>query len=182
MRKIILYIATSLNGKIARKDGSIDWLESMPNPDKEDYGFKPFFESVDTTIQGNTTYQQVMGWDIEFPYKGKKNYVLTTKAHPGKNPYVDFVNHHPEAFIENLKKQQGKDIWLIGGGKVNTLLLNAGLIDEICLFLMPILLSDGIDLFEGTPDLTNLHLMKEHRYKSGALELNYRIGNQKGLK
>lgn len=92
---------------------------------------------------------------------------------------MEFVNHHPEEFIKNLKQQDGKDIWIVGGGKVNTLLLNAALIDEIRLFQMPILLPDGIDLFEGSPNLTHLQLIKEHKYNSGVLELNYRVRNQK---
>ena len=59
-RKLILYIASSLNGKIADAEGRVDWLESMPNPDKLDYGYAEFYDSIDTTIQGNATYKQVM--------------------------------------------------------------------------------------------------------------------------
>jgi len=79
VRKIKLYIATSLNGKIASSDGNVDWLESIPNPEKTDYGYKAFYDSIDTTIQGYNTYNQILNWDIDFPYKGKKNYVLTKK-------------------------------------------------------------------------------------------------------
>lgn len=77
MRKIKLYIATTLNGKIARSDGSVDWLESIPNPEKIDYGYSEFYNSVDTTIQGNNTYKQIISWGINFPYTGKKNYIFT---------------------------------------------------------------------------------------------------------
>ena len=76
MKKLKLYIAISLNGKIAKPDGSVDWLNNIPNPDNSDMGYTDFFESVDTTIQGYKTYKQVIDWGIEFPYKGKKNYVI----------------------------------------------------------------------------------------------------------
>lgn len=79
MRKIILYIATSVNGYIAKSDGSVDWLESIPNPNKDDYGCPKFYSSIDTTILGYNTYKQIINWDIEFPYKEKTNYVLTRK-------------------------------------------------------------------------------------------------------
>lgn len=79
MRKIKLYIASSINGKTAKIDGSVDWLEEIPKPEKADYGYAKFYESIDTTIQGSNTYQQIMNWGIGFPYKGKKNYVITRK-------------------------------------------------------------------------------------------------------
>jgi dihydrofolate reductase len=77
MRKIKLYIAMSLNGKITKTDGRVTWLETLPNADKMDYGYADFYESVDTTIQGFNTYKQVLDWGIDFPYADKKNYVIT---------------------------------------------------------------------------------------------------------
>ena len=71
MAKIKLYIAQSLNGKIAQKDGSVDWLNAVPNPEKTDYGFSGFLDSAGVTIQGYKTYKQLIDWEIEFPYKGK---------------------------------------------------------------------------------------------------------------
>ncbi|PLX03162.1 MAG: dihydrofolate reductase, partial [Marinilabiliales bacterium] len=58
----------SLNGKIAKKDGSVGWLDNIPNPEKSDFGYKEFYDSVDTTIQGNSTYKQIISWGIDFPY------------------------------------------------------------------------------------------------------------------
>lgn len=180
MRKIILYIACSLNGKIAREDGSIDWLEKIPNPDNSDYGYQAFLESIDTTIMGNNTYKQLIGWDIEFPYKDTTNYVLSIKTPDEPSKFATFIPGDPIAFIKELKKQPGKDIWLIGGGKVNSLLWNARLIDEIKLFVMPVLLSDGIDVFEGFPKENELKLLDSHRYESGVVELNYKASFNDG--
>ena len=116
MRKISSYIAVSLNGKIAKKDSSVDWLESIPNPDKSDYGYEDFYTSIDTTIQCSSTYNQVMGWGIDFPYADKKNYVFTRNSKLENTKHVDFISNNHVDFIKQLKKQSGSAIWLIGGG------------------------------------------------------------------
>ncbi|MDX1333374.1 MAG: dihydrofolate reductase family protein, partial [Robiginitalea sp.] len=167
MRKIRLYIAMSLNGKIARADGSVDWLDAIPNPDKTDYGYQAFYREIDTTIQGYSTYQQLLSWGIPFPYPDKKNYVLTRKKNLKNTKDVVFVREEPLLFLRALKQQEGKDIWLIGGGEINTLLLNAGLIDELELFVMPIILPDGIGLFGGIPEETGLRHLKTQSFASG---------------
>ena len=173
MKKIILYIATSLNSKIAKKDGSVHWLEEIPNPNKLDYGYAAFNETIDTTIQGYDTYAQVIGWDIPFPYTATKNYVLTRKQEIKNTEHVAFIKENHIEFIKKLKAGEGKAIWLIGGGQVNTSLLNAGLIDEIRVFVMPIVLSDGIELFELLPDETTLTLIDSKTYPTGVVELRY---------
>lgn len=175
MRKIKLYIAVSLNGKIAGKDGLVDWLENIPNPDNDDYGYTKFYESIDTTIQGYKTYKQIIDWGIEFPYIGKKNYVLTRKQNLHNTEHVEFISENHIEFIKQIKQKSGKDIWLIGGGQINTVLLNAGLIDEIQLFIMPVILTDGIEVFEFLPKETLLKLNKTKTYSSGVIEIIYSI-------
>ena len=175
MKKIILYIASSLNGKIARRDGSVDWLEKLPIPEGTDHGYADFYDSIDTTIQGGKTYRQIIGWDIEFPYIGKTNYVITRNQNLENNGHVEFITEKPVEFFQNLKMQDGKNIWLIGGGQINTLFLNAGLIDEIRVFIMPIVLPDGIELFEMLPDDKMVELKETKKYNSGAVELVYQL-------
>ena len=121
----------SLNGKIADQEGKVDWLEAIPNPDHDDYGYAEFYDSIGTTIQGYTTYQQIIDWDIPFPYAGKENFVLTRKKDLKFNDDVQFISAEPLGFIKALKKEEGQDVWLIGGGQVNTLLWDEGLIDEL---------------------------------------------------
>ena len=177
MKKIKLYIAISLNGKIANIDGSVEWLESIPNPKKSDYGYEEFYKSIDTTIQGNSTYNQIIGWGIDFPYAGKNNYVLTKNQELENTDYVEFVSENHIEFIKQLKNQNGLDIWLIGGGKVNTMLLNEGLIDEIQVFVMPIVLSGGIEIFEAFPNQTPIKLVETITHSSGVIELKYIVEN-----
>lgn len=177
MRKIKLYIAASLNNKIATKNGSVDWLGSIPNPEKTDYGYSEFYKSVDATIQGYATYKQLIDWGIDFPYADKTNYVLTRKKGLNKTEYVQFISENHIDFISRLKKKQGKDIWLIGGGQVNTFLLNHGLIDEMHLFIMPVILPGGIDLLEGTPFEKQVTLIGSSTHTNGVLALKYTFHN-----
>ncbi len=178
MRKTKLYIAMSLNGKIAKKDGSVDWLENTPNPDKIDFGYKEFYDSVETTIQGNSTYKQIISWGIDFPYPDKENYVFTTNSKLKNTKYVEFISENHIEFLNHLKNQEGKDIWIIGGGKINTMLLNENMIDEIYVFIMPIILSEGIELFEALPKETKLKLIKSKTYTGGAVQLQYKVDNK----
>ena len=175
MRKIKLYIAMSLNGKIAEKDGSVDWLYVKEGDEKPDYGYSKFYNSIDTTIQGSSTYKQVESWGIDFPYPNKKNYVITRDKSLKDNKNVEFINTDHLEFIKDLKKQKGKDIWLIGGGLVNTMLLNECLIDELQIFVMPIILQDGIDLFQNFPNRTDLKQTETINHDSGAVEIKYEI-------
>jgi len=175
LRKIKLYIAISLNGKIAKADGSVDWLESIPNPDKIDHGYSDFYKTIGTTIQGNKTYNQILSWGIDFPYADKKNYVFTRKKGLENTEYVDFISENHIDFVKQLKKKKGKDIWAIGGGQLNTMLLNENLIDEIQVFVMPIILTDGIELFENLPKETKLKLIETKSYSTGTIELKYKV-------
>jgi dihydrofolate reductase len=174
MRKIILYIASSINGFIAKSDGDVDWLEQIPNPNNNDYGFSDLNKSIDTTIQGHSSYQQIVSWGIEFPYKNTTNYVITTNKELKDNENVNFISENHIEFIRDLKEMDGKDIWLIGGGKVNSLLLENYLIDEIHLFIMPILLEDGIKLFEYIDAYKTFKIIDTESYDSGVVK--YKLG------
>ncbi len=177
MRKLKLYIAASLNGKIAEKDGSVDWLYVKEHDGEVDYGYEKFYESIDTTIQGSSTYKQVESWGIDFPYPDKKNYVITRNKNLEDNQDVEFISDNHLKFIKDLKNKKGKDIWLIGGGQINTMLLNEGLIDELHLFCMPIILTDGIDIFEGLPVRKDIKLIETKTHDTGAIEIRYQIKN-----
>lgn len=175
MRKIKLYIAISLNGKIAKLDGSVDWLESIPKPEDSDYGYGEFYNSIDTTIQGNNTYKQILAWDIEFPYKGKKNYVLTSDSTLEDNEDVSFISNDHISVVKSIKEENGKDIWLIGGAKANAMLLDAGLLDELYVFVMPVILNEGIDLFGKLLNDVSLDLISSKSYSTGAVEMVYQV-------
>ena len=173
MRKLLLYIATSMDGYIAKSDGSVGWLDEVPHPEGADYGYGAFYAGIATTLMGNATYQQVLGFG-DFPYQGKENYVFSRSAHPSTE-YVKFVQSDPAAFVRALKKQPGGDIWLVGGGQLNTLMLDAGLIDELLLFHMPVILGSGIALFPGAKITPPVKLLTSESYTSGVTFLHYAL-------
>ena len=175
-RQVILNIATSLDGFIAKRDGSIDWLNSNDYelPD-EDYGLTAFSDSVDTTLMGNATYKQVLGFDCPFPYHDTTNYVFTRSAAHSDTEYVKFVSGDIAAFVRQLKEQEGKDIWLIGGGQINSILVENGLVDRMILTLIPITLGEGIPLFDGNPKDTPFELENTRSYSSGLVQLTLRV-------
>lgn len=174
-RKIILYIAASLDGFIATESGGVEWLESIAAPEGEDYGYANFIASVDTVIMGYRTYQQVRGFEGPYPYQSHRNIVLSRQSDPPSDGIAEFLRDPQPAFINDLKRSEGKDIWLVGGGQVNTLFLKKGFLDEIRLFLMPILLGSGISLFPGLPTQCPADLVSERRFPNGVLELCYRF-------
>ena len=175
MKKIILYSAISLDGKIAKENGAVDWLDDIPNPDKLDYGYQDFYESIDTTLMGNKTYQQVLGFDMPFPYPGKENYVFTTNKNLKKDENVKFISEDSIRMVQDLKSKKGKDIWLVGGAAINTLLLNNNLIDRLMLFVMPVIIGPGIPLFSGIPNLSKLKLVETQNYNTGVVSLIYEL-------
>ena len=116
-----------------------------------------------------------MGWGIDFPYTGKKNYVITRKQGLSDTQNVDFISKNHLDFISQLKNEAGKDIWVIGGGQINKMLLDANLLDEIQVFVMPIILAEGIELFADMPKETSLTLIETRSYSTGAVEINYKV-------
>ena len=117
MPEIKLFIATSLDGYIARPDGSIDWLNEIPNPDNSDFGYNDFYAEIDTLVMGRSTYEEVLSFDVEWPYPDRKCYVVTSKKDL-KTPTPNTVLAHElnQEFLETLKKESSRNIWLVGGG------------------------------------------------------------------
>ena len=149
-RKVILYIAMSLDGFIARDNGDVDWLTMDTTPLEVDTMYEDFFEEVDTVVMGRKTYDQVVSElaPNDYPYKNKLSYVMTTQDRQNTET-VFFVNESINELILNLKKQMGKNIWIVGGNTIITPLINSNLIDEYRIALLPVLLSSGISLFSS---------------------------------
>ena len=166
---IILYVATSLDGFIARKDGSIDWLSPYENG-PEDYGYKAFLEKVGIVIMGNTTYEQVLTFG-EFPYKGKDCFVFTRNKEKSKDENVTFVSKNAKDFISQLR--ENKNIWLVGGALIIEEFLKFDLIDEFIITIIPILLGEGIPLFRGRSNEKNLKLIDVKTFDQGLVQLHY---------
>ncbi len=178
MREIILFSAASLDDFIARPDGNIDWLN---NPDimedGEDFGYGAFYSSIDTTLTGNSTYKQVMEFDIAFPYPDKKNYVFTREPGIPPTAYVEFISGNIAEFCAGLKKGSGQAIWLVGGGMINSILLEAGLIDKLIITKIPIVLGKGIPLFNSWNWKSKFISSSTKVFKKGVVQLELRKAN-----
>ena len=171
MRQLTLYIAASIDNYIARPDGDVEWLNApelrLPG---EDYGYADFYQTIDTTLMGHRTYQAILGFDVPFPYGGKTNFVFTRSETLPENSDVTFISGDVAAFVGSLKMKPGGDIWLIGGGQINTLLLEHGLIDRIILTLIPVMLGEGIPLFHGKPAETRFNPVSGRVYDNGVVQ------------
>ncbi len=164
-KKVILNIATSLDGFIARKNGSVDWLPEINNKE-EDYGMKEFIDSVGTVILGNTTYTQ-----FGAHYPNKKCFVFSRK-NTGKEDNITYVNSDVKDFIEGLRDEDG-NIWLVGGADIVKEFLKNNLIDEFIITVIPIVLGEGISLFGEGCGEHKLKLQNIKSYDSGVIQLHY---------
>lgn len=167
MRKVKLYIATSLDAFIAGPNGEIDWLFT-----EGEFGYDAFMETIDATLMGNETYKLIAGFS-DFPYKNQTNYVFTRNPNPTDAPFVTFISEEIVPFVESLKQQSGKDIFLVGGGQINAILLEAGLIDELQVFVHPIILGKGIPMFQPTEKPDVWQFVETKAYECGLVELHY---------
>jgi dihydrofolate reductase len=169
MKKVHLYIACSLDGFIAGPNGEIDWLPETPG---EDYGYSEFIQTIDTTLMGGETYRFVAGLD-DFPYKDKRNIVFTRRKDIPKSEYAEFAEGDIAGLVKKIKEEEGKDIWLIGGGQIIAPLHKAGLIDIYEIAVVPVVLGRGIPLFRESSSVTKLKLLDSTSYSSGLVMLKY---------
>jgi dihydrofolate reductase len=159
----IVYIAASIDGFIARKDGSLDWLFDVPNPDNSDYGFKEFLNIIDAIVMGRTTYELVLTFE-EWPYN-KPVFVLSStlksvpKSVEGK---AEVLNGSPDSIVKELNSRGYNNLY-IDGGKTIQGFLKHELIDEMIITRIPILLCEGIPLFAA--------LTKEQKYEHVKTEI-----------
>ncbi|KAA6339196.1 Dihydrofolate reductase [termite gut metagenome] len=173
MKKIILYIAASLDGRIAEPDGGLEWLTGFPNPEKTDYGYNDLLASVDTVIMGGRTYRELLNMDVIWPYPEQMIYVVS-RHDWGTMENIRFITENIIETISALRKGQGKDIWLVGGGELVSMLLAADLIDEMRICYIPVILGCGIPLFPEQAKESAWELTGSKPYKSGALMVEYR--------
>ena len=170
MKKLKLYITASVDGYIAPPDGDLDWLVGCPLASKEDH--KSFLSFVDTVILGGRTYRDMCCMDILWPYKDKTVYVVTRNPIMEKDN-VNFITENVIETITQLKKEDGKDIWLVGGGKLTSWLQEHGLIDEIIVTYIPETLEAGKPLFSDKLKESDWVPVEEVSYENGATKKVY---------
>jgi dihydrofolate reductase len=170
-RKVVLYIAMSLDGYIAGPGGDMSFL-SVVEEAGQDYGYGDFVETIDTVIMGRKTYDWVMTQVSEFPHASRETFIVT-KTPQASMGNINFYNGSLKSLITQLKGLAGKDIFVDGGAEVVNELLKNELIDEFIISVIPVLLGDGLRLFHTGIPRQNLLLKTTSRYEKGLVQLHY---------
>jgi len=177
-KKVILYIAMSLDGYIAKPNDDLSFL-SIVEKVGEDYGYSELLSQVDTIILGRKTYDWVMQLG-ELPYKDKNVYIITRTFRPNKGKIV-FYSGNLMDLIHNLKIQNQKNILCEGGAEIVNELLRKDLIDELIISIIPILVGKGIRLFDENRPEQKLKLISVKTFECGLIQLHYKRFNQNKL-
>lgn len=163
-----VYIAVSLDGYIATPDGGVAWLEPFQ---AEDFGYRDFFATIDAIVMGRKTYEQVRGFG-DWPYVGKQTLVLSSR------PLADLPANTRVACggVRDLTrdlKTAGGDVWIHGGAQTIRACLDHDLIDRLELYVIPVLLGDGLPLFPRSDRQARLTLKESHAFPGGVVKLVY---------
>lgn len=172
-RQLILYIAVSLDGYIAKPGDDLSFLDRVQK-EGEDYGYKRFLQSVDTVIIGRRTYDWVLARIGEYPDSEKTVYVISRTNRPSL-ARVHYYSGRMTELIQELKKHPGKNIFCDGGAEIVNLLLDEQLFDELIISVIPVLTGEGIRLFrDGRPE-QDLELVSAKSFDTGLVQLHYRV-------
>ena len=166
------FVATSVDGYMAREDGGLDWLERVQLPG-EDYGYADFFATVDAMVMGRRTYETALGFP-EWPYAGKRVVVMTHRTSEPKHGEI-FVSGTPREVSDALEDDGSRHAYVDGGAVIRQFLA-AHLLDELTISIIPIVLGSGIPLFDRGVGEHPLELVQSRSWPSGLVQGRYRLG------
>jgi len=179
---VTIHMAASLDGFIARTDGSVDWLETsdeFEDGETLDPGFvEAFLKTIDCYVMGSRTYETALGFEAKgfgWSYGDKPVFVLTRRELPQTRNTVEFYSGDLAQFVNERLRPRFHSIWFVGGGAVSGDCLRLGLADVVRYSVLPILIGDGIQFFEKLDRDIALHLAEVKAYKSGMVELCYEV-------
>jgi dihydrofolate reductase len=170
-RKIVVNIATSADGYVARSDGNLEWLTSRPAP-KGFYGMEEFMRSIDAKVLGRRTFEVSVRLGAKFDH----HYVFSRQPPPVAVPAgVEFINGGVRSFANRLKHQKGKNIWLMGGAEIIASFLDAGAIDEFIVSIIPVFIGEGIPLIAPRHRHVPLQLHSVRHFPDGVVQVHYGV-------
>lgn len=169
-----VFIAVSLDGFIARKDGGLDWLQVVERPG-EDYGYRDFAGSIDAMVMGRKTYDVALGFP-DWPYAGKRCIVLTHRESLAQHG-EEFWHGPPAEIAARLAQQAVRRVY-VDGGEVIRQFLAARLIDDLTISIIPVVLGAGIPLFAADGIEQPLTLLETRSFASGLVQLRYRAASR----
>lgn len=175
-------MVASLDGFIARNDGSVDWLETADHFDGGaklgDIDVETFLAGIDCYVMGSRTYETALGFvarGFAWPYGDKPTYVLTTRELTRHRDSVEFYAGDLAVLVNQTLRPRFANIWFVGGGKVAGECLRLGLADEIRYSIVPVLIGDGVAFFHGLDRDVPLHLVEAKAYDNGMVELRHEV-------
>jgi dihydrofolate reductase len=185
--QVTIHMAASLDGFIARKDGSVDWMETL-NEFADGETLNPefvesFLKTIDCYVMGSRTYETALRFEAKglgWAYGDKPTFVLTSRELPRTRDTVEFYSGDLAQFVNGRLRPAFRSIWFVGGGKVSGECLRLGLADEVRYSILPILIGEGIRFFENLDRDIALHLMEVKAYKSGTVALCYEAHGHRG--
>jgi dihydrofolate reductase len=180
--RVTIHMAASLDGYIARKDGSVDWLETEDRfeggevmaPD----AMAAFLQTIDCYVMGARTYETAADFEAKglgWPYGDKPTFVLTRRELRKVRSTVEFYAGELRHLVEERLKPNYRSIWLVGGGNVAGECLRSGLADEVRYSIMPVLIGEGISFFDWLGGDVALHLLEVKAYRDGMVALRYEV-------
>lgn len=174
-RNLILYIATSLDGYIAKPNDDLEFL-SIVEQEGQDYGYADFIKTIDSVIVGRKTYDKVISMGFDFPHADKDTYIITRTKRPNIGS-VKFYTGDLKSLVVKLKSEKGKNIFCDGGSEIVNELLKDNLIDEFIISVIPILVGNGIKLFKDEIPELKLELVSAKSFEKGLIQLHYKRAN-----
>lgn len=170
-----VFIATSLDGYIADRDGGLDWLQSVPNPDNLDLGYKEFISSVDAIVMGRATYDVVRGFDIDWPYKIPVFVLSSTLDFPAEElkDKVEILEGTPSEVMKLIHEKGHKRLYIDGGITIQNF-LKEDLIDDLIITSIPVVLGGGFPLFGELSGELNFELTGTEVYLDALVQSRYR--------
>jgi len=174
-RQIVVYIATSADGYIARADGDVSWLDRPRTAG--DYGMAAFYRSIDTVLWGRTTYDEAVKRGMSAGGFGGRvrNYVFTHRPRRSRAPGTEFVTGDISEFVKRLRAEPGRNVWMMGGSRIIASFLDVDGIDELIIHVIPVLIGAGIPLIAPRHRDVPLRLRGTRRYRDGVVRLHYEI-------
>ena len=166
------YIAASVDGFIADSNGNVDWLEPF---NAADYGYDRFYAEIGTLVMGRHTYDQCRRFGPDWVYSGKRSLVVTSRPIDDPPPEVSAWQGSIAELGNHLRRLEGGDAWVVGGSCLQSAMIECGDLDLLEVFVMPVLLGDGVPLFRRMQTEKSLVLETSETYDNGVVAVRYRL-------
>ena len=186
--RVTIHMVASLDGYIARKDGSVDWLETADEfaagTTMEPELVEAFLATIDCYVMGSRTYETALRFENQgfgWAYGDKPTFVLTSRTLPRQRDTVEFHSGDLAQLVNGRLKPAYRGIWFVGGGALSADCLRLGLADDVRYSIVPVVIGEGIPFFDKLDKDVALHLAEVNAYKNGMVELHYEVRKEGGI-